>query len=141
MVVVLLMAGDQEPVMPLFEVVGSINEPPEHIGATCVKVGVTLALTVTEIVLALAHWPASDVKVSVWLPGPATEGLKELPPATPGPDQFPVMPLWVVFRAVGAAKTQKGPIGVRVGVILVLTVTVMVCEVAQGWSIALGVKV
>ena len=72
------------------------------------------------------------------MPAPAVAGLKELP-ATPGPDQFPVIPLCVVFRAVGAAKTQKGPMGVRVGVILVLTVTIMVLLSAH-WP-AFGVKV
>ena len=55
--------GDQEPLMPLLEVVGSVNEPPEQIGATCVKVGVTLGFTVTVMVWVVAHWPAVGVKV------------------------------------------------------------------------------
>ncbi len=33
-VVVLFIAGDQTPVIPLFELVGSVKAPPEHIGAT-----------------------------------------------------------------------------------------------------------
>jgi hypothetical protein len=63
------------------------------------------------------------------LPAPAVAGLKELPD-TPGPDQEPGMLLCVVFRAVGAAVAQKGPMGVRVGVtgtlLVTVTVTVMV---------------
>jgi hypothetical protein len=33
-VVVLSIAGAQVPVYPLFEVVGSVKDPPEHIAAT-----------------------------------------------------------------------------------------------------------
>ena len=94
-------------------------------GPMGVGAGVIFVLNVTIMVLLSAHWPASGVKASVWLPVPATEGLKELP-ATPGPDQFPVMPLWVVFRAVGAAEVQKGPMEGRAGVVLGLTVTAIV---------------
>jgi hypothetical protein len=55
-VVVLSKAGDQEPVMPLFEVVGSgDNVAPEHIGATAAKVGVTAVFTVIVNVAAVAH--------------------------------------------------------------------------------------
>jgi hypothetical protein len=43
--------------MPLPEVVGSVKLPPEQIGATCAKVGVTLGLTVTVIVAVVAHCP------------------------------------------------------------------------------------
>ena len=55
MVNVLFIAGDQVPAMPLFETLGSVNEPPEHIGGTCVKVGVTLGFTVTVMVWVAAH--------------------------------------------------------------------------------------
>ena len=33
-VAVLLIAGDQVPLIALFDVVGNVNEPPEHIAAT-----------------------------------------------------------------------------------------------------------
>jgi len=33
-VVVLFIAGDQTPIIPLIEFVGSVKEAPEHIGAT-----------------------------------------------------------------------------------------------------------
>jgi hypothetical protein len=47
-VAVLFSAGDQEPVMPLFEVVGSgLSAAPSQIGATEEKVGTVPAITVT----------------------------------------------------------------------------------------------
>ena len=50
--------------MPLFEVVGSADKDvPEHIGATAVKVGVTLGLTVIVNVAVVAHCPAVGVNV------------------------------------------------------------------------------
>jgi len=54
--------------MPLLDMVGSVNEPPEQIGCTCVKVGVVAAFTVTVMVLSVAHWPASGVNVYTWGP-------------------------------------------------------------------------
>jgi hypothetical protein len=50
-----LIAGDQFPVIPLFDVVGKVNVPPLHIAATCVNVGVTDGFTVTVIAAVLAH--------------------------------------------------------------------------------------
>jgi hypothetical protein len=53
---VLLSAGDHEPVMPLFEVVGSADSvAPEQIGATALNVGVTFGLTVIVNVVVVAH--------------------------------------------------------------------------------------
>jgi len=50
--------------MPLLDVVGkAAKAAPEHISATCVKVGVTFALTVIVNVVVVAHWPASGVNV------------------------------------------------------------------------------
>ena len=57
-------AGDHVPVMPLVDVNGNTGATePEQIGATAVKVGVTLGVTVTVNVVVVAHWPASGVKV------------------------------------------------------------------------------
>ena len=57
-------AGDQVPVMPLLEVVGSgASASPEQIAATGVKVGVTGVLTVMVNVAVVAHSPAVGVKV------------------------------------------------------------------------------
>ena len=49
-------AGDQVPVILLFEVVGNgASVAPEQIGATAVNVGVTLELTVIVNVAVVAH--------------------------------------------------------------------------------------
>ena len=63
-VAVLLSAGAQAPVMPLFEVVGNADKvAPEHIGATALKVGVIFGLTVIVNVVVVAHCPAVGVNV------------------------------------------------------------------------------
>ncbi|AWI25260.1 hypothetical protein HYN49_04760 [Flavobacterium pallidum] len=63
-VAVLSKAGDQVPVIPLFEVIGNAAKvPPEQIGATCVNVGATFGFTVMLMVVLKAHCPASGVKV------------------------------------------------------------------------------
>jgi hypothetical protein len=129
---------DQIPVIPLWVVLSAVDAAEMQKGPMEVRVGVILVLTITIMVLLMAHWPTFGVKVSVWLPIPAVAGLKELP-ATPGPDQFPVMPLCVVFKAVDAAEMQKGPMGVRVGITGAFTVTIIVAGLAH-WS-AFGVKV
>ena len=49
-------AGDHEPVMPLFEVVGKADKvAPEHIGAIALNVGVMFGLTVIVNVAVVAH--------------------------------------------------------------------------------------
>ena len=51
-------AGDQVPVMPLFEVVGNADSvAPEQIGATAVNVDVITALIVTDAVAVTAGQP------------------------------------------------------------------------------------
>ena len=53
---VLFNAGDQVPVIPLLDVVGSgASVVPVQIGATAVKIGVTDVFTVTVKVAAVAH--------------------------------------------------------------------------------------
>ena len=55
-VAVLSKAGDQIPVMPLFEVIGkAASVAPAHIGATALNVGVMLELTVIVSVVVVAH--------------------------------------------------------------------------------------
>jgi len=50
--------------MPLLEVVGNAaSVAPEHIGATALKVGVTLGLTAIVNVVVVAHCPAAGVNV------------------------------------------------------------------------------
>lgn len=64
--VVLLSAGDQTPVMPLVDVVGSGDKiAPEQIDVTPENVGIVLLLTVTVRVVVEAHCPAFGVKVYV----------------------------------------------------------------------------
>ena len=56
MVVVLFNAGLQEPLIPLSEVSGNAFKiSPEQIGATLVKVGVILGITVIVNVAVFAH--------------------------------------------------------------------------------------
>jgi hypothetical protein len=63
-VVVLSKAGDQVPVIPLFDVVGNaVRVPPAQIGVTAVNVGVIFGLTVIVNVVVVAHCPAVGVKV------------------------------------------------------------------------------
>ena len=56
MVVVLFNAGLQEPLIPLREAIGkAFKISPEQIGATLVKVGVILGVTVIVNVVVFAH--------------------------------------------------------------------------------------
>ena len=53
---VLFKAGDQAPVMPLLDVVGSADKvAPEQIGAIAVNVGVMFGLTMMVKVVVVAH--------------------------------------------------------------------------------------
>ena len=61
---VLFSAGDQVPVMPFVEVVGSADKAaPEQIGATGANTGVIFELTMMVIVVVVAHKPISGVNV------------------------------------------------------------------------------
>jgi hypothetical protein len=63
-VAVLFRAGDQVPVIPLIDVVGSAERAaPEQMGATAANVGVIFGLTVIVNVAVVAHCPAVGVKV------------------------------------------------------------------------------
>ena len=54
--VVLFKAGDQLPLIPFSDVVGSaVNVAPEQIGATGLNVGVMFGLTVMVNVVVVAH--------------------------------------------------------------------------------------
>ena len=57
-------AGDQVPVIPLFEVVGNAARvAPEQIGATALNVGAMFGFTVIVNVVVVAHCPAVGVNV------------------------------------------------------------------------------
>ena len=73
----LFSAGDHDPVMLLVDVVGKVNDPPEHIGATWVNVGVIdvldefiVATTVTEQLMA-------DVTMHEYVPGQRLDAVAE----------------------------------------------------------------
>ena len=61
----LFTAGDHVPVILFVEVNGNEKVPPLQIGAICVNVGVTGAVTVTVIDAVVAQEPAAGVKVYV----------------------------------------------------------------------------
>jgi len=107
-------AGDQVPVIPLSDIVGSTGAAvPEQIGAMAAKVGVMFGLIVTSIVAAVAHWPASGVNVYVPLAVLLT---------TAG-DQVPEIPLSDVVGNVGATDPEQiGAIAAKVGVTFGITV-------------------
>ena len=63
-VAVLFKAGDQVPVIKLFEVVGNANKvSPEQIAGTGVNVGKIFGFTVIVNVVVVAHCPTVGVKV------------------------------------------------------------------------------
>ena len=130
MVAVLSKAGDQAPVMPLFEVVGNADKvAPEQIGATAANVGVMLVFTVIVNVVVVAHCPAVGANVYVVVAVLSKAG-----------DHEPVMPLVdVVGNADKVAPEQIGATAVNVGVMFGLTVIVNVAVVAH--CPAVGVKV
>ena len=108
--------------MPLFEVVGNgASVAPAHIGATAVKVGVMLELTVIVSVVVVAHCPASGVNVYVVVAVLSKAG-----------DQVPVMPLFeVIGSAASVAPAHIGATVVKAGVTAALTVIVKVVVVAH----------
>jgi hypothetical protein len=60
----LIIAGLQVPVMPLFEVAGRIGATvPEQKAGMAVNAGVMIGLTVTFRLAVVAHCPAAGVKV------------------------------------------------------------------------------
>jgi hypothetical protein len=62
--VLLTVAGFHVPVKPLAEVAGNNGgTAPVQIGLKAVKVGIKFGLTVTVIIVLLAHWPGDGVKV------------------------------------------------------------------------------
>ena len=127
-VAVLLIAGDQVPVIPLSEVVFNVNDPPLQIAATCVNVGVTFGLTVTLIVVVVAQAPAVGVNVYVVVAVLLIAG-----------DQVPVTALLDVVGSVNVPPLHIAATWVNVGVTGAPTFTVIVAVVAH--NPAVGVKV
>jgi len=117
--------------MPLSDVVGNTGAAvPEQIGAIAAKVGVTFGVTVTSIVVVVAHWPASGVNVYVPLAVLLTVAGVHVP----------VIPLSDVVVNTGATEPEQiGAIAAKVGVTAGVTVTSIVVDVAH-WP-ASGVNV
>jgi hypothetical protein len=107
-VIVLSKAGDQFPVIPLLDVVGStVNVPPVHIGFTCVNDGTIGGFTVIVIVCIDAHCPTVGLKVYVFDIVLSNAGV-----------QVPAIPLLeVVGNADNASPEQIGATCVNVGVV------------------------
>ena len=66
-VVVLFTAGDHVPFIPFNEAVGSVNDPPLQIGATCVNVGTSEFTTNVTVVVWLIV-PATPVMLMLYVP-------------------------------------------------------------------------
>ena len=117
--VLLTVAGDHVPVIPLVDVPGNVGAVvPAQNGGICVNVGVTGWFTVMLIVVVVAHCPAFGVKVYV----------PEAVLLIVAGDHVPVIPLVEVPGNAGAVvPAQKAGICVKTGVLP--GVTVMHC----GW--------
>ena len=123
-------AGDHVPVMLFKDVVGNADKvAPEHIGATALKEGVTVGLTVMASVVVVAHCPAAGVKVYVVVTVLFSAG-----------DHVPVMLFKdVVGNGDNSPPEHIGATAAKVGVEPGVTVTVNVVVVAH--CPAVGVKV
>jgi hypothetical protein len=127
-VAVLFTAGDHVPFIPFNEAVGSVNDPPLQIAATCVNVGVTGWLTVTDIVAVVAQVPAVGVNIYVVVAVLFTAG-----------DHVPLIAFNEAVGSVNDPPLQIGATCVNVGVMFGFTVTLIVVVVAQ--APVAGVKV
>ena len=117
---VLFGAGLHVPVIPSFEVVGSVKAVPLQTGPTGSKVGVVCGVIVTVIVVVVAHWPAAGVNVYVVVAVLFIAG-----------DHVPVMLFVEVPAKVKGDPLQIGPSCVNVGVVCGVIVTVIVVVVAH----------
>jgi hypothetical protein len=107
-VVVLSIAGDHVPLMPLVDVAGSVNVPPSHIGSIGSNVGTILSLTVISIVVGTPQG-SSGVNVYSVVPGFET--------SIADGDQVPDKPFSeVVGSDGGGTPVQNGPIGANVAI-------------------------
>jgi hypothetical protein len=124
----LITAGDQVPLIAFNEAVGSVNDPPLQMAATCVNVGVMLGLTVTLIVVVVAQAPAAGVKVYVVVVVLFTAG-----------DHVPLIAFNEAVGSEIVPLLQIGATCVNVGVTGGPTLTVIVAVVAH--APVAGVKV
>jgi hypothetical protein len=113
----LFKAGDQVPVIPLFEVVGKAAKvAPEQIAAIGVNVGFTFGFTVMVMVVVEEHCPLVGANV-----------YRVLAKLFKAGDQIPEIPLFdIVGKAAKVAPEQIALTGVNVGFTFGFTVMVMV---------------
>ena len=92
----LIVAGLQVPVIPLFDVVGNVAAAVVfwQRGPICVNVAVTCGLMVIFTVAVVAHWPAVGVKMHELVPAFAVLMIAGF--------QVPVTPLLEVVANAGA---------------------------------------
>jgi hypothetical protein len=119
-------AGDHVPAMLLLELAGSVNAVPAHTTATWVKLGVVGVLTATLIVVVFAQ-AMLGVKVYVVVAVVFTAG-----------DHVPAMLFVDVAGSVNAVPAHTAATWVKVGVVALLTTTLIVVVFAQAM---LGVNV
>ena len=126
---VLLIAGAQIPVIPLFDIVGNAGKvDPEQIAATCVNVGIVFGFTITVIIAVVAHWLDVGKKVYVVVNVLFIAG-----------DQVPIILLLeVVGNTIKLAPEQIGATWVNDGTEFGVTV-IVIDDVAAHWPIV-GVK-
>ena len=126
----MLSAGDQLPVIPLLEIVGSGGKgsPPQINWLIPEKIGTIALVTTTVIFTGPAHCPTVGVKVYVVVARLLGAG-----------DQVPLIPLVDVAGSTIGVPVQTGVAMLNVGVTKGLTVTVKVVVAAH--CPAFGVKV
>ncbi|MNS59650.1 hypothetical protein D3C72_926120 [compost metagenome] len=120
-VAVLLIAGDQVPMIPLLDCVGrAAKVVPAQMAGTCVNPGSTTGLTVIVIVVLPAHWFALGVNVYVVVAVLLIAG-----------NHVPIIPLVdCVGKAAKAAPAQMAGTCVKAGVTGFVTASVAIMESA-----------
>ena len=114
---VLLGAGNQDPVIPLFEVVCNVNEPPELIAGIGLKVGMTFGVTVT-VTLLLPMQAAAVVPLTVYMVVELGVTVMGLPLTLPGFHTYVVPTTLLVadkLEKVSAHITEGVAVGVTTG--------------------------
>jgi hypothetical protein len=127
---VLSRIGDQKPVIPLIEILGSGDKKsPEHIGLIGSKIGVVFGITVMVSFTGVPHCPKLGVKLYSVVEVLFKAG-----------DHAPEIPFVdVVERGSSIAPAHIGLIGINDGVSIVLIFKVKV--VADAHCPTLGIKV
>ena len=129
---VLLKAGDQVPAIPLFDIKGKVKGLPAQISGKVENVGVDTGFITIVIWFILAQGCAtgSGVKVYNIVMVLLMSGV-----------HMPVIPFGDVSGNENGVPEQNGPICMKLGVRIGLTITSIVTGAPQGCSKGSGVKV